>query len=132
VHAHEPVRSVVLGYAAEHGIPVRRAEYPGGIRDDVEMAACLFMVDRLISSFRRQETKLDHLREIIAGLTPGWAELPCHLRFERFPKSGYARQRIQELETLRAASVKPLLEKHGVSLVSQAELLTRDPTEKES
>ena len=126
VHALEPVRSVLLEYAARHRIPVRRPEFPGGVRDSTDFATRVLMTDILILSFRRQNTKLHHLHAIITSLTPGWAELPCHLRFERFPKSAYARQRMQELETLCADSIRRLLVQHGVSLVSYVTLLARN------
>ena len=117
VHAHQPVKDVVLEYALKHAIPVRRPEAPT-VKPTSAMTCCPMMTDYLITEFRRGDVRWPNLRESLLHLGVGWSELVCHVRRPRGCTGVYESQRAQELSVLCSAPCIALLHELNVSLRS--------------
>lgn len=112
-HAHQkdPVHSIVLGHAAELGIPVRHY--------NERIAYC----SHFYGGGRRGESYPDkvgvaHLVEILRSLPEGITELGCHPGETAGLDSSYFHERELEIETLCDPAVRGAIEEEGIVLAS--------------
>jgi predicted glycoside hydrolase/deacetylase ChbG (UPF0249 family) len=119
-HAHmqEPVHSIVVGIAAELGVPVRFL--------DPRIAHCsTFYAGGRQGESYPELVSVDALVEILRGLQPGVTELGCHPGEVDGLESTYREERKLELETLCDPRVRCAIEEQGIVLASFRDALVR-------
>jgi predicted glycoside hydrolase/deacetylase ChbG (UPF0249 family) len=112
LHRREPIRSVLIKYARDLGVPLRH--YSHGVRYCGE-----FYGQTAEGEFLPDNISLDRLLEILAQLSPGLTELACH------PGEGednldtmYQSERAQEVNTLCSEQLTVAMREMGIQLCS--------------
>jgi chitin disaccharide deacetylase len=111
VHRDAPVREIVTAVGAELGVPVRHVtraiQYCGAFYGQTSTGEPLPHVLTTAAIVR-----------IIEALPEGTTELCCHPARELDFPTGYAHERVRELEVLCDPSVRAAIERAGVELCS--------------
>ena len=115
VHRDEPARSAVIQAGERLGIPVRWFT-PG-----ISYSGAFFGQDSRGTPLPDAIT-VDALVEVIETLPTGVTELACHPAAQHDHDSGYAEERVRELESLCDSRVQAAIKHSGVDLRSFAEL----------
>jgi predicted glycoside hydrolase/deacetylase ChbG (UPF0249 family) len=111
VHRSEPVRSVLVGLAAELGVPLRhctpgiehRGDYHGQTAKGKPRPAAL-TVEALVA--------------VLRSLPSGTSELGCHPALHVDFESAYGAERLLEVEVLCSGEIRDVFEVEGIKLVS--------------
>jgi chitin disaccharide deacetylase len=120
LHRHPGVLEGVASVAQERDLPVRALDAP--MR--VWLRACgLRVTDHFIGDAGAEPYwTLGRFLRAVEALAPGTTELMCHPGFlPTHVRTGYAEQRVVELQTLTSAEARAALEGAGVDLATFAD-----------
>jgi len=122
LHTWPQLRSIVVGIARDLGVPVRfRDEDTRAVFREAGVASC----DYFVENFFGENTSVEDLSIILAGLSAGTTEIMCHPALpdnDLAAVSSYADIRGQELSTLTQLGLKVRLQEMGVELINYRQL----------